>query len=612
MRISRKMMVISGGVVLLIVGGLWRAFASSSAVSFVTEEVRKGVLAQTVDVTGELQSAQEVTLAFGTTGTVASLLVDVGDTVQVGQTLAALDAQELAAAVMQAEQTVAQAQAELNAKNAGISDEEEVVERAGVAVAEAQVHVANIAYNNALAEQVAGDSADAATVAQSQSSYDQVAAQNTEAIAQATQDLENALTSSVIALRAGLEEADHILAIENTLFNEEYEDFVGVLDTTTMTSARDAYQDAAVARDQAEEVVLALNAASTATTTLAAYDVAVNAFSKVSTTLLYVSRMLDASVSQSGTFTNDDLTALQSAIATERSTVSSAQASLVAAKQTYDTVIREAENRYDDATNALALAKANQDAGAATRSSAVLRAQANVLAENAALAQAQAKLAYVLAKPRSVDVAGLEAAVLRAQAEYDAAMARYRQAQIVAPMDGIVTNIAVDLGEHIGTGEQMLTMIAANTAYEIVLDVPESDISQVQIGQMAQVTFDAFGDDTVFAGSVYSINPAQNVIEGVVFYETKVLLNDGQDLTQIKPGMSADVTIKTNHRESAVFVSSRAVLEKNNVSYVRIPKNAQEFEERSVTTGLRADDGLVEILSGLSEGETVILTVKSE
>ena len=612
MRMSRNFIIALGVFLILGVSAVWSAFSSPAAITFVTDTVKRGSFEQTIDVTGEVQSAKELTLAFGTTGTVFDLTVDVGDHVKAGQVLTELNAVELASALVQAREGVAQAQAELDIKNAGISDEEEAAQRAGVAVAEAQVNAAAIDYANALLEESVGNTADAATVAQSQSDYDQVAAHNEETTEQAAEDLTSALTTGLISIRTGLEKADQVLGVESTLLNDEYEDYVGVIDSTTISDARDAYIEAADSRDRAEDAVLILSTSSSSADVLTTYGLLDLAFDQVLETLLYTSRVLDNSVSQSGTFTNEDLVGLKSSIATQRATVAGDFAALVSAKQTYDTVIREADNRYDDATNALALAKAKQDAGDASRSSAVARTNAARLVQEASLVQAQAKLAQVLAKPRSVDVAGLEASVARAQAEYDGAMARYRQARIVAPIDGVVANVAFDIGEQVSMGEDMITLIADSTAYEIILDVPESDVAKIALGQEATITFDAFGDRTVFTGSVYSIDPAQKVIEGVVFYETKVLLNANQDLSLVKPGMSADVVILTGHRENALFVPSRTVLEKDGVSYVRVPKNDHEFAERTVRTGLRADGGMIEMVEGITEGEAVIISVKTE
>jgi HlyD family secretion protein len=609
----KKSWLIGGGIVLvLVIGGIWKATSSSAQVTFVTDTVQRGSLKQTVDVTGELQSVTDLSLAFDTSGSVRTIKAKIGDAVKAGDVIATLGADELAAAVDQAHQAVLQAQASLDAKNAGISTEEEAAQRASVAVAQAQVDAATIDASNALLQESTGNAADAASVASSQSDYDQVAAKNAEAQDQASEDLATALTAGLVSVRGGLATADQIFAVNNSLLDDEYHQYLGVNDPSAMSEGRAMFVQAEESRDAAEDALIALSDTPTVTEMTAIYTSTNTAFTQVSSTLLYAARALDASMSDSGTFSNADLNSLKSMIAAERTAVASAQAALMSSKQAFDTTIRENADRLTDATNALALAKANQSAGKVNRAATVAKANASLLVQQASLVQAQAALDQVLAKPRSVDVAGLEAAVGSAEANERAALARLRKTEIVAPIDGVISDIAYDIGEQVSAGQEMVTMFAQGDAYEIALDIPESDISKIAVGQATEITFDAFGDKVKFSGSVYSINPAQKVIQDVVFYEAKVVLSDENDVSVLKPGMSANVTILTNMRDGALHVPSRSVLEKDGKPYVRVPKNDHEFDERFVTTGLKADDGLTEITEGLNENETVIVTVKSE
>ena len=606
-----RIVVLVVGVVILF--GFGYAFSSpSNAQIFVTDVVKRGSVVQTVEVTGELKSVSDLALSFETSGAVSSISVAVGDEVKAGDVLAELGTSELGATAEQARQGVVAAQAELDLRLEGISSEEEVAERAGVAVAEAQLSAASIDLDAALTAQITGDAQDAAMFASAQSDYDQVAAQNAEATSQAAEDLDVALDASLITIRAGLQSADQVLGVDNTILNIDIDQYVGVLDQTTLNDAEDAFEQAAEMRDDAEDDVLALTSSSTEAEVLMAYASVSTALSFTSNTLLYTSRVLDASVSDSGDFSNADLIAIRATIAAERSTVSAEISTLLSAKQAYDSAIRLADDRQTDAANALALTEAQEASGEASREAAVAKANASVAVQTANVAQAQARLAQVLADPRDIDVAGLRAAVGRAQAEYVGATARLRKAQVIAPIDGIITNIAFDIGEQISVGTTMISEIAGNDTYELVLDVPEADIAKLAAGQIADVTFDAFGDRVVFSGTVYSVSPAAHVISDVVFYEVKVVLNADQDVSMVKSGMSADVIIHTNDRVNVLYVPSRAILERNNAPYIRVPKNEHEFEEVPVTLGVKADDGLTEIVSGVTDGQTVIVSITSK
>ena len=59
-----------------------------------------------------------------------------------------------------------------------------------------------------------------------------------------------------------------------------------------------------------------------------------------------------------------------------------------------------------------------------------------------------------------------------------------------------------------------------------------------------------------------------------------------------------------------LFIPQRAVVFDGNKNLVRVLKNGTEVEEREVTVGIRGDEGVIQITSGLSEGEEVITFIK--
>ena len=135
------------------------------------------------------------------------------------------------------------------------------------------------------------------------------------------------------------------------------------------------------------------------------------------------------------------------------------------------------------------------------------------------------------------------------------------------------------------------------------------DIARIKIGNAAKVTLDAYGNDVVFDAKVISIDPAETVIEGVATYLTK--LHFVKPDSRIKPGMTANIDIVSASHDNALSLPQRAVQKQGSREFVMIynalAKNTSSTEERSVTTGLRGSDGYVEILSGLSEGEGVVI-----
>lgn len=599
------------GVAVLLVGGFVLFGGDREIVTVSTEQVRRGDIVQTVDVTGEVESLQDIDLAFATSGPVASVLFDVGDRVSAGETIAYLDAGELGA-------DLARAQALLDKQLAGATYEE-------IAVGEAQVAVAQAALDAAEADLVikeanvlrvmatASASVTSASLAadKAQDDLTRTLAANDLAVVQAREDLLLSLEGGVVTVRGALSDADQILGRENSLQNNGCESMLGRQDPTTVSAANFAFDNAATARDAAEDAIYALTALSSDADISAAQLLLEDAFHKSSDTLLYVAQALDQTVSDTVSCSLDDINAYKATIETARGALQSDAASVANAEQAYVLVQSNAvtsqlaaENTLEAATQAFAAAQIVEENDIAVAQASVTIAEAAVASREADVAQARASLAKVEASPRAVDLASLRADVASAQA-------RYAKSVIVSPIDGILTDLVADVGEQVSAGVTFATVHADAGQFKIPVDISESDIAKVSVGDTATVTFDAFGDDRVFTAVVGAIDPAEKMIEGVVFYEATIVLSGDEPADDVRSGMSADVTIRTAESKNALYVSQRAVLEADGVKYVRIPlEKAGEFEKRTVTVGMRADDGLLEILTGVSEGETIITSLK--
>lgn len=225
-------------------------------------------------------------------------------------------------------------------------------------------------------------------------------------------------------------------------------------------------------------------------------------------------------------------------------------------------------------------------------------AQATVDAAKANLELQKANYDSLVAKPRDVDIAYYQAIL-------DQAIASRNKVIIYAPIDGLVTKVNKKKGELINSSEAMIELLSPH--YEIQVDVPETDVVKLSVNNEATITLDALGSDIKFEGKVLSIDPASTEIQDVVYYRVKVAINDSGDGI-IKPGMTSDVLIKTENRDGVLYIPSRAILTKAETGdkYVRVLKNGI-IEEKVIKIGLKADDGKVEVTSGLNEGEDLVL-----
>ncbi|MDD3292509.1 MAG: HlyD family efflux transporter periplasmic adaptor subunit, partial [Candidatus Pacebacteria bacterium] len=186
----------------------------------------------------------------------------------------------------------------------------------------------------------------------------------------------------------------------------------------------------------------------------------------------------------------------------------------------------------------------------------------------------------------------------------DQAKANRNKAIIYAPISGIVTKVNKKSGESITSAETMIEILSPH--YEIDVDVPETDVVKISLNDEAEITLDALGKDVKFVGKVINIDPASTDIQGVVYYKVKVSLDDNND-ERVKPGMTTNVLIETDYRENILYLQNRAVLSKDqDQKYVRALEG-DTVVEKDVILGIKGDNGLVEIISGVNEGDEIVL-----
>ncbi|MCR4330269.1 MAG: efflux RND transporter periplasmic adaptor subunit [Patescibacteria group bacterium] len=201
-------------------------------------------------------------------------------------------------------------------------------------------------------------------------------------------------------------------------------------------------------------------------------------------------------------------------------------------------------------------------------------------------------------------IAAEEARVKSQEAQVANYQAQLAKTLIRAPFSGIVTEQNAKVGEVVSPAAVMVRIIS-ESRFEIEALVPEADIANVKLGDKATFTLDAYGDREVFEALVQRIDPAETVVEGVSTY--KVILEFIDHEGKVKSGMTADVSILTDKREDIIALPTRAVSVNEGEQSVRVLHKDGTIETRKVTTGLRGSDGKTEILSGIEEGEEVIV-----
>lgn len=302
-------------------------------------------------------------------------------------------------------------------------------------------------------------------------------------------------------------------------------------------------------------------------------------------------------------------------IASDSNLLTFAQTSL-----TYATNVRSFIDKLSLAVNALTtnstISQSTIDAYKASIATARTNLNTGIDGLNTALASvntaesnlvvSRGELALKRAGSSQEAIRGAEAKLDEAKAAVLNAEAALSKTYIRAPFDGVVTKVDAILGEIASANSPVVWIIGAGE-FEIEANIPEADIAKLSIGDVATTTLDAYGSDVSFAAQVTKIDPAETLVDNVATY--KVTLRFLVQDPKIKSGMTANIDVLTESKEGVLAVPVRAVSTRpNGTKYVLVVGREGEIVERPVEVGIRAEGGLVEVVSGLVEGEMVSLS----
>jgi RND family efflux transporter MFP subunit len=180
------------------------------------------------------------------------------------------------------------------------------------------------------------------------------------------------------------------------------------------------------------------------------------------------------------------------------------------------------------------------------------------------------------------------------------------KSHLIAPIDGILSKFDVRVGENVTLGK-VIGRVSGTGDFLLKADVPEADIAKVTIGKQAEVTFDALSSDEKFSAMVSSIEPSSTVIQDVIYYTVTFVLQS-QDV-RLKEGMSADIDVVVSERKQVLAVPYRALGRDGARVFVEVVlQESVSSERRYVEIGVEGDDGMTEVLSGVREEESVIVS----
>jgi RND family efflux transporter MFP subunit len=188
---------------------------------------------------------------------------------------------------------------------------------------------------------------------------------------------------------------------------------------------------------------------------------------------------------------------------------------------------------------------------------------------------------------------------LVAQRRSELALARQQLADtaIHAPFDGAVQEKRASIGEYLGAGAPVATVVRMNPL-RLRVEVPEREAQQVRIGQSVRVTTE--GDPNVYLGRIARLSPVITPQTRMLIAEAEVA-NDGS----LRPGLFARAEIVVDDGTMAVTIPTKSIVTFAGIEKVVVVQNGKALE-KPITTRRRMSEW-TEVTSGVKVGEMIVV-----
>lgn len=212
------------------------------------------------------------------------------------------------------------------------------------------------------------------------------------------------------------------------------------------------------------------------------------------------------------------------------------------------------------------------------------------------------KAGQIVAWMSSTDRAALlDAARARGPEELARWQDIYKPTPLIAPLDGEIIDRAMEPGQTATMADAVLVM-----SDKLIIEgqVDETDLAQIQLGQEALVTLDAYPDRS-FTAKVSHVAYEAETVDNVTIYKVEVLPYKMPEF--VRSGMTATVTFTAKGARDTLIVPAEAVRDEQGKQVVKVPsENPAKPGTREVKTGL-TDGKNIEIKEGLAEGDRVLV-----
>ncbi|HAM88468.1 MAG: hypothetical protein US83_C0004G0082 [Candidatus Falkowbacteria bacterium GW2011_GWC2_38_22] len=597
-----------------------------------TVKPQKGEITATVLVSGETELASSIDLNFKNSGKLIALNTEVGQIVGTGEILAEQDDRQLKAEIDSMQADINLQVTRLNQALAGASKE-------SIKVSEVNVSKTKTAYESAINKLENTKKISEENIAEAEKSYQDIIS-NTDADITTyeqsvitnetslentkktvTQTISNKLSSSLILIKEKLDLAEAANDATQKILDDDVIKYS--LSVKNLSYLNSTELNLRIAGEKLDDAMSKFTATSDSSQSvdniISAYGVTI---ASLNASYVAASDCLHALIYSvtSSSFTQSDLDVYKASMNTQKANLTAGITALQNSQQTLQdaqlsqlTSISNAEKTLDQSRASLKNAKqtlldafnqsklkAKQDIG-----NAQAEVDSNLSSHESALAQ----LEQAKAPSRKVDIDVYRSQIAQAEASKRQKETNLEDMLIRATATGTISQITGEVGEIISPETKIITLLPVSKM-QVKVDISENNIADIKTGQTVRMWLDAFGEEKIFSGKITRTDPSDSVVSGAVYYKTVVVFEDNGD-ELIKPGMSVNVYIDTASKADVLTLPISAIKNKNGKNIIQTLENNQSVE-KEVTTGLKDKNGRIEIVSGITESDDVIIGNKAK
>ncbi len=574
---------------------VWRKRAAAAKAAAEAPEIEMATVTRkdlevTVSASGAIEALTTVEVKSRSGGEVKKLYVEAGDTVKAGQLIATVDPTDLRNRAEQASASVASSQA--NSAQARLQADLQAAQTTGdIKRAEAGVVSARASVKQSEEQLRQEKETNAASLKQAQANLDAAKARLGQAQSQAK--AQPALSAADLSsAQASLESArQNLQRVKSGARPQEV-----AQQENSLRSAESSLYNAKLLLDRQRQLLeKGFASQQSVDDAQRAYDQAVASRDSAKEALALI---------REGNRPED--------IAQAEAQVSQAEANLKVAQANQMQVglrqqdVETAQQSVVQAEASLASAKA-QSRNITVRERALEAARASLSQAEQTLATARAgKLSDAVRKQQ---IAAAAADLKRNTLVLDQALYDLNYTNVYAPRAGVIMTKLVEEGTVIPAGTAALkegaglVTIADTTEMFMLADVDESDMSGVKVGNPCEVSASVLPDKKM-VGKVVKIFPQGTEVQSVVRFPVRVKITNPPP--ELRPGMTADVTIHVASRKDVLVVPDNTITRSQGKETVEVMVGEQQTEVRDIKAGLSNWEE-TEVLSGLKEGDQVII-----